>query len=66
VDLSEVLILNSVFPEKGKVFSPFGRKFKISLIFGLLVLLIIAFNIVELAVYLDKKYKERISKEQNS
>ncbi len=56
-DETEILKMNSTFPEIGEPYQPLRRNFILVFLFGLAVLLITVFNLLEFIIYLNKRYE---------
>ncbi len=53
---NEILKMNSFFPEMGEPYNPFQRQFKFVFLLGLIILLIIIFNLIDVIHYLNRRY----------
>jgi len=57
IDQREILKVDAFFPEKGEIFEPLSRKYKVSFLIGFWLLLIIIAIIIDVLAYLNKKYQ---------
>ena len=58
VDKEKIILMNSSFPEFAPPYNPLWRNYKFSFLISMVILLVILFYLVDLIVYLDRRYKQ--------
>ena len=58
VDKEKIILMNSAFPEFAPPYNPVWMNYKFSFLISMVFLLVIVFYLIDLIVYLDRRYKQ--------
>jgi len=58
VDMEKIILMNSSFPEFAPPYNPVWMNYKFSFLISMVILLVIVFYLIDLIVYLDRRYKQ--------